>query len=116
MAEKTISIVEVVNQLSLLTTPKMEAIAFQSIRILKALIRHPCQEEVLTSNTSRHLICLITTWPCLQLSRSQRVSSWRIFAVRFKTERRLRLEISRIMSSNVPWTNMDLDSYSKSMM
>ena len=116
MAEKTILIAEVVNQLNLLTTPKMEAMAIQSIPILKVLIRHPCQEVEHTSNTSSHLICLITTWPCLLLSRSQRVSSWRIFAVRFKTERRLRSETSRIMSSNVPWTNMGLDSFSRSMM
>lgn len=88
--------------------------AFQSIRTHKAVTQLRCQEAV--NNSNSHMICWITTWPCLRLSRSQRVSSWKIFAVRFKTERRLRLETSRIMLSNVPWTNMGLDLFSRSMM
>jgi hypothetical protein len=63
-----ISIVELVKQLILWTTLKMEATDFLFIRIHKALILLRYQEHH-NSNNSRLMICLITIWQCLRLSR-----------------------------------------------
>lgn len=48
--------------------------------------------------------------------RSPRVLSLKIFELRFKMERKLTSKTLKTMSLNAQWTNMDQDSFSKSMM